>query len=109
MNYKIETTPKFAKELKKLSKKYSSLKTEYYELLRSLSTNPIQGNSLGNNLFKIRLSIKSKLSGKSGGARVIIHVEISETQIVLVSIYDKSDQETITIKEINERIKKFYS
>jgi mRNA-degrading endonuclease RelE of RelBE toxin-antitoxin system len=109
MNYKIEATPEFVKELKKLSKKYFSLKSEYLKLLELLGENPIQGISLGNDFFKIRISIKSKLSGKSGGARVIIYVEINASNVVLVSIYDKSEQDSITIKELNERIKNFYT
>jgi len=37
MNFKIKSIPKFEKELKRLAKKYPSLKNEYLELLRSLS------------------------------------------------------------------------
>jgi mRNA-degrading endonuclease RelE of RelBE toxin-antitoxin system len=109
MSYNIVNTPQVAKEIKKLLKKYPKFKTELVELKKSLERNPFQGTSLGNNIYKIRLSIKSKHAGKRGGARVITFVEVTESQIVLVSIYDKSNQETITIKEINERIKKFYS
>jgi mRNA-degrading endonuclease RelE of RelBE toxin-antitoxin system len=75
MSYKILFTPEFEKEIKRLSRKYPSLKQDYLELLHSLSANPIQGISLGNQCFKIRLSIKSKASGKSGGARVITCVK----------------------------------
>ncbi|MDX1919215.1 MAG: hypothetical protein SFU25_00605 [Candidatus Caenarcaniphilales bacterium] len=35
---------------------------------------PNLGTFLGNNCYKIRLSIKSKSKGKSGGARVITHL-----------------------------------
>ena len=109
MNYNILNTPEVAKEIKKLVKKYPTFKTELVNLKISLENNPFQGKSLGNNIYKIRLLIKSKVAGKRGGARVITYVQIKESQIVLVSIYDKSAQETISIKEINERIKKFVS
>ena len=109
MSYKIRNTKSFTKELKNLSKKYPSLKVEYLSLLYSILETPTQGTSLGNNIYKIRLSIRSKLSGKRGGARVITFVKIIENEILMISIYDKAEQETITIKEINERIKKFYS
>ena len=109
MNYNILNTPEVAKEIKKLVKKYPTFKTELVNLKISLENNPFQGTSLGNNIYKIRLLIKSKVAGKRGGARVITYIQIKESQIVLVSIYDKSAQETISIKEINERIKKFIS
>ncbi|MFN0081538.1 MAG: hypothetical protein ACKVOM_03395, partial [Ferruginibacter sp.] len=107
MNCNIVNTPEFSKEIKKLLKKYPTFKTELVNLKNSLESNPFQGTSLGNNIFKIRLSIKSKTAGKRGGARVITFIEVKDSQIVLVSIYDKSDQDTITIKIINERIKSF--
>ncbi len=72
MNYKIIATPRFRQEIKRLSKKFPSLKIEYGELIESLQQNPAQGRSLGNNCYKIRLSIASKGKGKSGGARVIL-------------------------------------
>jgi len=109
MSYNIQATPQFSREIKKLIKKYFSLKEEYFALLKSLQLNPTQGNSLGNDTYKIRLAIQSKSSGKRGGARVITFVRIIENEIILLGIYDKSTQETISIKEINERIKNFLS
>ncbi len=109
MSYNINTTSEFAKELKKLTKKYLSLKEEYLRLLKELLLNPIQGTALGNDTYKIRLAIKSKSAVKRGGARVITFVRIVKEEILILGIYDKAAQETITIKEINERIKKFLS
>ena len=57
------------------------------------------GNDLGDNLRKIRFSIKSKGKGKSGGGRLIIYelvVNIIFKHVVLVTIYDKSEMETMT-------------
>ena len=107
MSYNIQATPQFSRELKKLTKKYISLKEEFLALLESLKIYPTQGNSLGNDTYKIRLAIHSKSSGKRGGARVITFVRLVESEIILLGIYDKSTQESITIKEINERIKNF--
>ena len=68
MNYSIIAVPKFKKELKKLSKKYRSLKTEFAVLIESLEQHPQQGVHIGRNCYKIRFSISSKGKGKSGGA-----------------------------------------
>lgn len=101
MSYNILTIPPFDRQLKRLSKKYPSLKNEFVRLVEDLKDNPFQGNTLANNCHKIRLGIKSKGKGKSGGARIIAHLHIVESKIFLLSIYDKSEQEDITDKEIN--------
>ena len=105
MNYNVKTIPKFEKELKRLSKKYPSLKNEYIELVLDLKENPDQGISLGSNCYKIRLSILSKSRGKSGGARVITCVKIIETTVYLLTIFDKSEHENVPDKELKELLK----
>jgi len=67
-----------------------------------LSDSPVQGKALGNNCYKIRMAIRSKGKGKSGGARIIIHIHIEKQRVYLLSIYDKSSQETLTDKELKE-------
>jgi mRNA-degrading endonuclease RelE of RelBE toxin-antitoxin system len=105
MSYKIITSSSFNKELKSLVKKYPSLKEEYRTLYQSLENDAAQGTSIGKNCYKIRLAIRSKNVGKSGGARVITHVKIIKQTVYLLSIYDKSEQSSIGDKEIAERIK----
>jgi len=51
------------------------------------------------------MHIKSKNTGKSGGARVITCVKIVAEKIYLLTIYDKSEQSTITDKERDELLK----
>lgn len=104
MSYKVKTIPKFEKELKRLVKKYPSLKTEFIALVDSLEKNAEQGVSLGNHCYKIRLSISSKGQGKSGGARAITCVRIVETMVYLLTIFDKADRETISDKELRKLI-----
>ncbi len=105
MNYSIIAIPKFAKELKKLSKKHPSLKSDFAVLIESLENDPFQGVSLGNNCYKIRLGIKSKGKGKSGGARVITHIIVAETTVYLLAIFDKSDKESLSDKELENLLK----
>jgi len=105
MNFKVQATPHFLKEAKKLSKKYISIKPDLETLSRKLSTNPESGISLGGNLYKVRMAITSKGKGKSGGARVITLVKIIKSTVYLVSIYDKSEQESISDKVIKELIR----
>ncbi|MCB9426011.1 MAG: type II toxin-antitoxin system RelE/ParE family toxin [Flavobacteriales bacterium] len=102
MSYNIIAVPKFRKELKKLAKKYPSLKSDFAEFIESLEQNPEQGISLGQNCYKIRISITSKSKGKSGGARIITNIVISEEIVYLLSIYDKSEKDTLTDKELKD-------
>jgi mRNA-degrading endonuclease RelE of RelBE toxin-antitoxin system len=102
MSYSISSIPKFDKQLKKLIKKYPSLKVEFIDFVKDIKRNPEQGIALGNNCFKIRLSIASKGKGKSGGARIVTHLLVLEKVIYLVSIYDKSEIETLSEKELNQ-------
>ena len=68
----IRPTDLFIRKAKKLSKKHVSLKSDLKELKSKLLNDPELGDSLGGGLRKIRIAIKSKNKGKSGGARVII-------------------------------------
>lgn len=109
MNYKITTIPKFDKQAKALAKKYPSFKSDLAELVELLSENPLAGTLLFDDVYKIRMSIKSKNKGKSGGARLIYFNVFAQRkdsdEIVLLSIYDKSEHESITDKQIREALK----
>jgi len=105
MNYSIIATHKFTKEIKRLVKKFHSLKKEYADLIAELKRNPTAGMPLGDNCYKIRLAIASKNKGKSGGARVITYVVVDDTTIFLLTIYDKSELDSISDKELKAMIK----
>ena len=107
MSYSIVPTTKFKKEAKRLVKKYPSLKTELASLNEYLSKDPTTGTSLGNNTYKIRVAIKSKAKGKSGGARVITYVITEHQEVYLLTMYDKAELDTVddkTLKQIIQQI-----
>ncbi len=95
MNYNIFLTSSFQKEFKALFKKHPSLAKDLSNLTDIIKVNPNIGISIGKGCYKIRMSITSKGKGKSGGARVITCVKIVHQSIYLLSIYDKSDRETV--------------
>lgn len=104
MECKITASKSFNKELKRLGKRYASLADDYETLLHDLKQNPTLGTDLGRGLRKVRMRISSKGKGKSGGARVItftVIASIDETTINLLYIYDKSERENISPKEID--------
>ncbi len=105
MSYNVSTIPLFDKQVKRLSKKYPSIKKDLAKLIDLLSQDPKQGNDLGNSFYKIRLAIGSKGKGKSGGARVITFLKIANDLVYLTSIFDKSEKSTITDKELEDIFK----
>ena len=105
MSYKIITIPSFDRELKSLVKKHRSIPKDYEKLLDDLEKNPKMGNEILKDCYKIRMAISSKGKGKSGGARVITFVYVVHETIYLLSIYDKSDTDTISDNELRELIK----
>lgn len=105
MSFKVYSSDYFEKELKKLAKKYPSIKNDYKTLVDSLIENPKQGDALGKDCYKIRMAITSKGRGKSGGSRVISCVKIVAESVFLLSIYDKSAKENISDKKLDELLK----
>ena len=78
-------------------------------MLEELEANPNLGTDLGGGLRKIRMAIASKGRGKSGGARVItfsVIISVEETEINLLTIYDKSEREPISRAEIEQLLEK---
>ncbi|MDX1961267.1 MAG: hypothetical protein SFU98_22050 [Leptospiraceae bacterium] len=109
MKVEVRVTNEFKRNAKWLIKKYPSLKNQLNELESDLFHNPRMGTRIFENVYKIRLGVKSKGKGKRGGLRIITYVEVIEkdnfTFVFLIAIYDKSDIENISDSEILERIK----
>lgn len=105
MSFSILATSFFERELKQLAKKYPSLKKDVAALVEQLLQQPAMGTPIGNDCYKIRLAITSKGKGKSGGARVITHLRVTQEFLYLLSIYDKSETENISDHELQKRLK----
>ena len=102
MSYNVKSIEVFERQARKLTKKFSSLKAELLDLVSKLKEEPHQGTPLGRNCYKIRLAIKSKSRGKSGGARIITNVVVLDETVYLLTIYDKSTKETLSNNELDE-------
>lgn len=98
MSYKVKFIPRFEKELKHLSKKYPSIKSDFGLLLQNLKEHPELGIPLGNQCYKIRMAITSKGKGKSGGAKIITCVKVNKDTVFLLTIFDKVNEKISLIK-----------
>jgi len=115
MKCRIVAIDDFNKDAKRLGKKYVSLKGELKELENQLLENPRMGVLIRENIYKIRLAVKSKGKGKSGGMRIItyvveVEIEVEENEkeqdftVILVAIYDKSEMENLPDKQLRDLI-----
>lgn len=111
MANRVKYTSVFEKYYKRYSKKYHSLSSEIIELEKLLIENPKLGTDLGDGLFKIRLAVKSKNKGKSGGFRIVTYL-VTENEnnldINLIIIYDKSEIEDIPKNQLLEIVKEIF-
>jgi mRNA-degrading endonuclease RelE of RelBE toxin-antitoxin system len=105
MNFNIFPTRRFERELKRFTKKFPSIKSEFATLIETLIDNPKTGEPIGKDCYKIRLAIASKSKGKSGGARVITYTYFQNRTIYLLTIFDKSEKDNISDKELGQLIK----
>lgn len=104
MKYRIELTPNFKREFKKLAKKYISIIEDFKQFTEILTSTPNSGTSLGSGIYKIRMKVTSKGKGKSGGARIIYFYKSEKENIILLSIYDKSENDNISEDKIKNLI-----
>jgi mRNA-degrading endonuclease RelE of RelBE toxin-antitoxin system len=95
VNFNVYTLRVFDRQAKRQVRKYPSLKPELISLVEKLKQNPMMGTAIGNNCYKIRLSIASKNKGKSSVARVITHLHVEKRAIYLLSIYDKEELQNL--------------
>lgn len=99
----IIATPLFLKSAKPLAKRYRSFNDDYKELLSELENNPHAGVDLGDGFYKVRMAIRSKGKGKSGGARVITFDAMERNGcLYLLLAYDKSDYASSRIDVLKE-------
>lgn len=105
MSFEITLTKSFRRNLKPLVKRFASIANDLEVLQEELLSNPQAGEALGRDCYKVRMRIRSKQTGKNGGARVITCVKIVGEQVFLLTIYDKSEQDSISDSERDELLK----
>jgi len=102
----IEYSDNFLQEAKKLSKKYKRLKSDLQEAVTEIETQKDLGVFLGYGLYKKRIPNSSIPTGKSGGFRIVIYQKV-EHRVVLISIYSKTQKETLSDQELQAILKEY--
>ncbi len=103
MPFSIHFGESFKRCIKKLGKRYPSIKKDVAVGIEALIGTPHLGVPISGvpGIRKLRLKNSDAKRGKSGGYRMLYYLEDRENhQIVLLFLYTKSDRETVTIQEI---------
>jgi mRNA-degrading endonuclease RelE of RelBE toxin-antitoxin system len=105
--FKIICTSVFLEEAKRLAKKHPHIRNDFFTLRDQLRIDPVTGNdSLGNDMYKVRMPISDTNKGQSGGARVIIQVKLIDKTVYILSVYSKSEISTIIDSALQKLLKR---
>jgi mRNA-degrading endonuclease RelE of RelBE toxin-antitoxin system len=107
MSLKIISLESFARDVKRLHKKYKAIGEDLRILKRQLQENPKVGIFLGRSCYKIRLRNTSVPTGKSGGFRVVYYYLDGENNLYLMTIWSKTEMENIHDEKIIEILEKY--
>ena len=108
----IRFSDEFEAELYKLSKRFRNIRSDVQPMIEQLQ----QGNVVGDRIsgigeeyvvYKVRVRNSNIQKGKSAGYRLMYQVE-SSTNVLLLTIYSKSDREDIGVNEIQDILSEFY-
>lgn len=106
----IDLTPEYKRNLKNLAKKYRHIRYDTQNIFVELQKGNFMGDKLSGfelEIYKVRVQNSDIKKGKSGGYRLIYLVE-SETSILLLTIYSKSEQEDLKNNQIKSIVEEFY-
>jgi len=108
---KIEVSPEFKRSLRSLAKRYRNIRSDIQPIIDALQAGNVVGDQIpdvGYSVFKVRIKNSNNQKGKSGGYRFIYYLK-TDTQIVLITVYSKSDQGDISVETIHRIIANFES
>jgi len=106
---RIFTTEEFERQLRSLLKRYRSIQSDIQPIIEQLQASKALGDKIQNvgyPVFKVRVQNSDIQKGKSGGYRLIYYMQLS-SEIVLITIYAKSDRQDISAKEVRRIIELF--
>lgn len=103
---RVEAAPTFRRNLRKLGKKYRSIQADVQPVIEQLEQGECPGDripGLEYEVFKLRVRNRDIQKGKSGGYRLIYYLKTANN-ILLLSIYSKSEQDDIMAEDVRQII-----
>lgn len=102
-------TPEFKRNVRALAKKYPHIRSDVQPLIDQLQRGDWIGDQVqgtGYTIFKIRIRNSDISRGKSGGYRAIYYLK-TQTAVILVTIYSKTEQSDISAAKIRKILSEF--
>lgn len=102
----ITFTPEFKRNLRQLAKRYRKIKTDLQPTLDDLACGGKPGDQIPRvryEVYKVRAKNSDASRGKSGGYRLIYYAK-SVSEVILVTVYSKTEQADIAAEEIRQII-----
>ena len=90
----VDASPTFNRNIRILVKKYRNIRSDIQPVVNQLKRGELPGEEIpgiGFEVFKVRVRNSDVQKGKSGGYRLIYYLK-TETSIILLTIYTKSEQ-----------------
>jgi mRNA-degrading endonuclease RelE of RelBE toxin-antitoxin system len=109
MPVNVTFTPEFKRNLRALSRKYRHIREDVDPVVSDLQSGQLPGDQVtgtGYAIFKVRLPNRDVRKGKSGGYRLIYYLQ-TKADIILVTIYSKTEQADISALQIRRIVGEF--
>ena len=107
----IDYSDEFKRNLKQLIKKYPHIRQDIEPIIQTLQQGELLGDKIqdcGCVVYKVRVKNSDIKKGKSAGYRVIYYLQ-TETEIILITIYSKSDLSDIPSAKIKQIINEIHN
>jgi mRNA-degrading endonuclease RelE of RelBE toxin-antitoxin system len=107
MPYEMVFSPAFTRCIKALRKRFPTVKRDVELAIEILLENPTLGSVIPGTtgVRKLRVRNSDLIQGKSGGYRMLYYIEDHQSQrLYLLLLYAKSDQGTVSLREIQKLI-----
>lgn len=105
----VQFTPEFKRSLRALAKKYRHIRDDVEPIIVALQAGDLPGDQvsgIGYTIFKVRVPNRDRAKGKSGGYRILYYLKTA-TEIILVTIYSKTEQSDIAPAQIRQIVGDF--
>ena len=107
----VEFTSAFKRNLRRLSKKYRSIRSDIEPVIQQIIDYETPGDQVpatGYAIFKVRIKNSDTNKGKRGGYRMIYYLETAD-RVLLLTIYSKSDQGDVSANRLKEIVESYES
>lgn len=107
----IRFTAEFKRNLRALAKKYRHIRSDIQPVITALQNGDFIGDQVprvGYTIYKVRVKNSDLRKGKRAGYRFIYYLQTS-TQVILITLYSKTEQADVSVAKIQQIISEFNS